>query len=183
VRDRNLRIHLAAGVLAGAFVAVAPLAAAERAVILLCVALVISAEAANTAIEAIVDLVSPGWNERARIAKDAAAAAVLALAAGSVLALAAIVAARWDELVAAAPRLADAASSAVVIALAAGVLPWRGRRAAGTPLDGLVGVAAVALAIPLARQASSPAGVAAVLLCLSVSISAAFRKRRVAPPG
>jgi len=72
-RDRNLRIHLALGVLAGALAARAPLAPAERAVLLVCIALVVAAEAANSALEAAVDLASPGRDERARAAKDAAA--------------------------------------------------------------------------------------------------------------
>lgn len=41
------------------------------------IALVIGSEALNTAIEKVVDLVSPDWNETARQAKDAAAASVL----------------------------------------------------------------------------------------------------------
>ncbi|HEX9049066.1 MAG TPA: diacylglycerol kinase, partial [Anaeromyxobacter sp.] len=91
VRDRNLRIHLGLGVLASALAARAPLEPVERALLLACVAGVIAAESMNSALEAAVDLASPRWSERARIAKDAAAGAVLALAAGSVLVLAAIV--------------------------------------------------------------------------------------------
>lgn len=41
------------------------------------VSLVFSLELVNTAIESVVDLVTQEWNERARIAKDAAAGAVL----------------------------------------------------------------------------------------------------------
>jgi diacylglycerol kinase (ATP) len=81
-RERNLRVQLAAGVLVSSFAAVAPLAALERALLLLCVAAVVAAEAGNSALEAVVDLAAPGLDERARIAKDAAAGAVLALAAG-----------------------------------------------------------------------------------------------------
>src|SRR5574341_1122004 len=39
--QRNMRIHLVAGILAGSFAAVAPLAGAERALVVLCTALVI----------------------------------------------------------------------------------------------------------------------------------------------
>lgn len=79
-----MRIHLVAGVLAGAFATVAPLSAAERALVVLCVALVIAAEAGNTALEALVDLHGGPPSEPARLAKDAAAGAVLALAGASV---------------------------------------------------------------------------------------------------
>jgi diacylglycerol kinase len=43
-------------------------------------AMVLAAEAMNTALEYLVDLVSPEYNELAGKAKDAAAAAVLILA-------------------------------------------------------------------------------------------------------
>lgn len=79
-----MRIHLVAGVLAGAFATVAPLSAAERALVVLCVALVIAAEAGNTALEALVDLHGGPPSEPARLAKDAAAGAVLVLAGASV---------------------------------------------------------------------------------------------------
>jgi len=180
VRDRNLRIHLAAGVLAGAFVAVAPLAAAERAVILVCVAAVIAAEVANTAIEALVDLVSPRWDERARIAKDAAAAAVLVVAAGSVLAFATIAAGRWGDLVAVAPALRGVALEAAVVAGSAAWLPWR---AGGRTriLDAIVAAAAGLALVRFSFLASAQAGTVAMALCLAIAISGAWRKRRLEP--
>ncbi len=51
--------------------------------ICLSIALVISAEAFNTAIEALTDLASPEHHELARKTKDTAAAAVLILAMGA----------------------------------------------------------------------------------------------------
>lgn len=51
--------------------------------IVLCIALVLAAESMNTAVEAIVDLVSPGKHPLAGKAKDTAAGAVLLLAAGA----------------------------------------------------------------------------------------------------
>lgn len=76
----NLRIHLVAAVLvllAGWYVG---LSAVEWTVVLLCIALVIALELVNTAIEVLVDLVSPEWNHKAGIVKDVAAAAVLVAA-------------------------------------------------------------------------------------------------------
>lgn len=49
----------------------------------LAVILVLSAEMLNSAIEAVVDLISPGYTEKARIAKDIAAGAVFITAFGS----------------------------------------------------------------------------------------------------
>ena len=48
-------------------------------------ALVISAELINTAIETIVDMITMEKNEKAKIAKDVAAGAVLVLAIGSAI--------------------------------------------------------------------------------------------------
>ncbi len=78
----NARIHLA---LAAAVVAVGlwlRLPAHDWAVVALTVGLVLAAEAFNTGLEAVVDLVSPERQPQARLAKDVAAAAVL-LAAGT----------------------------------------------------------------------------------------------------
>lgn len=47
--------------------------------VIICIGLVLGAECANTALEAVVDLVSPEYHELARIAKDCAAGAVLIL--------------------------------------------------------------------------------------------------------
>ncbi|EHQ27088.1 diacylglycerol kinase family protein [Mucilaginibacter paludis] len=49
--------------------------------LLLCIALVLSAELLNTAIETLTDLVSPGYHEKAGRVKDIAAAAVTVTAA------------------------------------------------------------------------------------------------------
>jgi diacylglycerol kinase (ATP) len=56
---------------------------AEFALLCLASALVLVAELANTAVEAVVDLVSPGFHPLARTAKDVAAGAVLVAAFGA----------------------------------------------------------------------------------------------------
>lgn len=78
----NFRIEVWAGVIAAglALVLHAPLAP-----ILLACALVLSVELLNTALEAVVDLASPGWHPLAKAAKDAAAGAVLAASLGALL--------------------------------------------------------------------------------------------------
>ncbi|ANE43492.1 diacylglycerol kinase [Deinococcus puniceus] len=53
--------------------------------ILLCCALVLSLELLNTAVEAVVDLASPEVHPLAKVAKDAAAAAVLVASIGAAL--------------------------------------------------------------------------------------------------
>ena len=84
--ERNIKVQLAVAVVALALGAVVLREPLEWAVVILCCGCVIGAELINTAIEHVVDLVSPEWNELAGKAKDAAAGAVLviALAAGTI---------------------------------------------------------------------------------------------------
>lgn len=75
--QRNMKIHLAA---AGAVLVAAVwfgLSTAETALLVLAVALVMVAETINTALEKVVDMVTERYHPLARIAKDAAAGAVL----------------------------------------------------------------------------------------------------------
>jgi diacylglycerol kinase (ATP) len=81
--QRNMRLHLAAAALVAAFASAAPLGVAEQLALLASVFLVLSAEVMNTAIEAAVDLSTREGDERARLAKDAAAGAVLVLSVGA----------------------------------------------------------------------------------------------------
>ena len=77
--ERNIKVMLAAGALVivcGFIVGLDPL---SWAIVLLCCACVISAELMNTAIETVVDLVSPEFHPLAGRAKDIAAAAVWVL--------------------------------------------------------------------------------------------------------
>lgn len=57
----------------------------EWALVVLCCGVVIAAEMINTAIEALVDMVSPEWNLKAGLVKDISAGAVLILAITSVV--------------------------------------------------------------------------------------------------
>ncbi|GGK87369.1 diacylglycerol kinase [Deinococcus radiotolerans] len=78
----NFRIECWAALLA---VAVTLLLGAPLAPVALACALVLSLELVNTALEATVDLVSPERHPLAKLAKDAAAAAVLVASAGALL--------------------------------------------------------------------------------------------------
>lgn len=78
-QERNIRVILAGGaaaILAGVFIG---LDALSWAIVLLCCGTVIAAELFNTAIEKVVDLVSPEFHPLAGQAKDIAAAAVWVL--------------------------------------------------------------------------------------------------------
>jgi diacylglycerol kinase len=84
-RERNLRIHFAAGAFAlffsGRYYA---LSRAETALLVLCVGFVVAAEMLNTAIEKSVDLTTAAIHPLAKTAKDVAAGAVLISAATSI---------------------------------------------------------------------------------------------------
>jgi len=176
VRERNMRIHLALGVLASAAAALVPLGGAERALLLLAVSLVVAGEAANSALEAVVDLVSPAWNARARVAKDAAAGAVLALAAGSAVVLVAVALPALPALRARWPGAAPGIAGALAASAATGLLPAPGHRPALADAllftTGVIGIAA------MAGAADGAAGIAAAALLLSVAGGAAVRRRR-----
>ena len=83
--QRNVRIQAAVAVvvvLVGAWLRVGAL---EWALLIMAIALVLTAELLNTAIEAVVDLVSPQANPLAGAAKDACAAGVVVAVVGSML--------------------------------------------------------------------------------------------------
>ncbi len=88
--QRNMKIHALAAVLALALGALLRIDAPSWGLVILCIALVIALECANTALEAVVDLVSPDYHDLAKHAKDCAAGGVLVAAAGS-LAIGALV--------------------------------------------------------------------------------------------
>lgn len=78
--QRHLRFHCVAAVIVIAAAIALSLPVRDMALLLLVIALVISLELVNTAIEAIVDLAAPEWHQLGKIAKDAAAGAVLVAA-------------------------------------------------------------------------------------------------------
>lgn len=77
----NMYIHTAFVMGAVALAIILHISAVEWSLILLCIALVLSAEIVNTAIEHIVNWISPEYHESAGRIKDMAAAAVMVCAA------------------------------------------------------------------------------------------------------
>jgi diacylglycerol kinase len=74
--ERNARIHLALAVLAVLLALLLGFSRLEWAVLAMTIGFVFVAEALNTAIEAVIDLVSPDFHLQARVAKDVSAGAV-----------------------------------------------------------------------------------------------------------
>lgn len=83
--QRNAKIHLLAGIATLAFAWMVGLTTTHLSILALTIGGVIACELINTAVEAMVDLLSPEWHERAKVAKDAAAGAVLALSITAVI--------------------------------------------------------------------------------------------------
>ncbi|MCA9078947.1 MAG: diacylglycerol kinase family protein [Planctomycetaceae bacterium] len=83
--QRNLRIHLVITLAVVAIAGLYQVSPLEWALLLLCVGGVLATELMNTAVETVVDLVSPDHHELAGRAKDIAAAAVLAAVVTSVV--------------------------------------------------------------------------------------------------
>lgn len=84
IHERNMKIHLSAGSVVLLTALLLRLSARDVALLLLTIAMVLTAEVINTAIEAAVDLAAPEWHELAKKAKDASAGAVLIAAAFAV---------------------------------------------------------------------------------------------------
>lgn len=78
--ERNLVIHFAIAALVTALAFVLRCSAAEWYVLIMLFGLVIAAELVNTAIETVINLVSPQYHPLAKLAKDTAAGAVLVMA-------------------------------------------------------------------------------------------------------
>ncbi|MGO5210825.1 diacylglycerol kinase family protein [Olsenella umbonata] len=85
-QERNIKVMLAGGAFAVAMGIILRIDAVSWAIVLVCCGMVIAAELLNTAIETVVDLVSPEFHPLAGQAKDIAAAAswVLSLTAAVV---------------------------------------------------------------------------------------------------
>ncbi|MFM6984521.1 MAG: diacylglycerol kinase family protein [Chitinophagaceae bacterium] len=75
--ERNFKLHLVSATLTIIMGFIAQLTMVQWCIILICIAGVLTLELVNTAIEHLVNLVSPEFNETAGKVKDISAAAVL----------------------------------------------------------------------------------------------------------
>ncbi|HOG45635.1 MAG TPA: diacylglycerol kinase family protein [Anaerolineae bacterium] len=82
--QQNLRIHVLIALAVSGLAAFLRLGAVQWAILVLTYTMVIAAELFNSALEALTDLVSPGYHPLARQTKDVAAGAVLVAALGAV---------------------------------------------------------------------------------------------------
>lgn len=180
VHQRNMRIHLLAAVLVGLVGSGIALGLAEKVTLIFCVLLIFFAEILNSALEHLVDLAVQQFDERARIAKDAAAAGVLVLALGTVVIFAAVLAHNWPTIARSGPQIARQVALGLPLTgcVAVLVLPWRKPLA----VDLLAfGAGAVLLGL-LAMRSESLVFSALTAGLLGVAGAAARERRRPHPP-
>lgn len=151
-----MRIHFIAAIavlLVVLFLKVSPV---EFALLALSILAVLCAEMFNTAIEAVVDLVSPDYHPLAKIAKDTAAGAVLITACGAAimgyLILAKYVMPHYGEVLEMFGTASDMGTIVSVLIVVIIVVIVKGVTGTGTPLRGgiLSGHSAVAFSIATA---------------------------------
>ena len=105
VYQPNMKVHVVSAILVGLVGSGLPLGLAEKVTLIFCVLLVFFAEILNSALETLVDLATQEFDEKARVTKDAAAAAVLVLSIGSAVIFAALVVHNWGTVLTNGPRI------------------------------------------------------------------------------
>lgn len=83
--ERNMKIHIFAMILVITAGILLNINKYEWIICIACFAIVIAGELFNTAIETVVDMITPYKNEKAKLAKDVSAGGVLVLAIGSAI--------------------------------------------------------------------------------------------------
>lgn len=175
VHQRNMRIHVISAILVGLVGSGVRLGLAEKATMLFCVLLVLFAEMLNSALEHLVDLATQEFDENAKRVKDIAAAAVLVLAAGTVVIFAAVLVHNTDVLGASLPAIQRQVIIGVPLTFLAGALMHEQPRPKW--VDGVLTLAALG-AWGLTLPATESQVFSAMTLGLVVVCAAAARERR-----
>lgn len=167
--ERNMKLHVWTGLGVCVVASEVRLPMAAQLAVLITTALVLGAEAVNSAFEALVDLHTTERREEARRVKDAAAGAVLAFSAGAVAVAGVVVSRSWQG---SAPPLdqlwAHILWDCAIVVLGGSLLALRTGRAFATIACALGGVALLALLA--VRTVSLPfTGVALALFLLAVA--------------
>lgn len=176
VHQRNMRIHVLAALAASLVGSGIPLGLAEKVSIIFCVLLVFFAEILNSALEQLVDLATQEFDEKAKIAKDAAAAGVLVLAIGTVVIFSAIIFHNRDTIVAFERAVLRQMALGWPLLGCAALLMMKKRRPAW--LDAIAFVIAAALVGLIARDSKSAVFTAMTAGLLVVCGGAALERRR-----
>ena len=139
-RERNMRIHLAVALVVLVVSIFMNLTKLELAAVFISICMVVMAELFNTAIEVVVDMVTDGYHERAKAAKDLAAGGVLLSAVNALVVAYLILADRLSNFsldlllaIRRSPTHLTIVAFAVVMVL---VIAVKATRSRGTPLSG-----------------------------------------------
>lgn len=173
-----MRIHFIAAIVVLLVVLFLKITPIEFALLALSILSVLCAEMINTAVEAVVDLVSPGYHPLAKTAKDTAAGAVLIAACGAAimgyLILAKYILPRYGEVLAMFGTASDMGTVVSVLIVVIVVIIVKSATGSGTPLRGGIpsGHAAVAFSIATAVSLNTRDPLISVLsLALATMVS------------
>jgi diacylglycerol kinase (ATP) len=156
--EKHLRFHFIAAIIVLLAVLFLKVSALEFALLALSILAVLCAEMLNTSIEAVVDLVSPGFHPLAKTAKDTAAGAVFIAACGAAimgyLILAKYVMPRYGEVLAMFGTVSDMGTVVSILIVVIVVIILKSATGTGTPLHGGVPSGHSAIAFSIATAAS-----------------------------
>ncbi len=185
VHQRNMRMHIISGLLVGLVGSGIPLGLAEKVTLIFCVLLVLFAEMLNSAMEQLVDLAIQQFDEKAKLTKDIAAAAVLVLAIGTVVLFAAVLVHNADVIFANLPAIQRQVLFGVPLVFLGGALMHEQVKPAW--VDVVLAIGALSLWGFLTSWTESEVFSAMTLGLLFVCASAAFsrqaQRRRALLPG
>lgn len=180
VHQRNMRIHVVSAILVGLVGSGIPLGLAEKVTLIFCVLFVFFAEILNSALEHLVDLVIQEFDDKARVAKDAAAAGVLVLAIGTLVVFAAILVQEWGTVVAHRMDVLRQAVLGIPLAACATYLVLPRRKPLAADLVAFLAGIGLMTAVSAHTQSSVFAGLTMGLLVLCGA--AARERRRISRP-
>lgn len=154
------------------FLRVSPI---EFGLLALSVLFVLSAELINTAVEAVVDLVSPGFHPLAKIAKDTAAGAVLIAACGAgimgYLILAKYILPLYGKVLNMFGTQSDLGTVVAILVVTIVVIMIKSLSGKGTPLHGGAPSGHAAVAFSIATAVSLNTGNPLIsLLCIALAV-------------
>jgi diacylglycerol kinase (ATP) len=176
VHQPNMKVHVVSAILVGLVGSGLPLGLAEKVTLIFCVLLVFFAEILNSALETLVDLATQEFDEKARVTKDAAAAAVLVLSIGSAVIFAALLVHNWQTVLASGPRIERQVLFGVPLAGCAALLMRDGPRP--WIQDGLAFAAGLGLCAILATWTTSAVFTAMTAGLLVLALAAARERAR-----
>jgi diacylglycerol kinase (ATP) len=174
--QRNMQIHVTAAFLVSLVGSGIPLGLAEKVTMVFCVLLVFFAEILNSALEHLVDLATQEFDDKAKVAKDAAAAGVLVLAFGTVVIFATIIFHNRDTIAAFQAAIARQVVLGLPLTLCAAALIARRPRPAW--VDGVLFVTALGLLAAISRHTYSTVFTAMTVGLLVLAGAVSVRRHR-----